>query len=480
MNGTWDNPYDKKRSDINFTKNHYGRRQQDQHPTVFPRVSMYSRKDEHLYCTPCKLQCSENMEFVQHLQSKEHMDNVYRVKGSKSDNRVKKEFDPDHDSDSSSGSSSSSSDDRRRRKKKSKRSRSKKSKKSKRSKSKKKRRRRHSSSSSYDSDYVAQKEAKRDREKRKRRAERADAEKNKPAGLAAEVKIAILQAEARARDLAKNDEEAAAKMTNVFAKVQDRVKAEADKDAGIVKTEAGEIMSLAEHKKTRKNMDDDEDFPIFKVTQEDRDLMHDDEDSDEPKDVEIIPDIVEVKPRAKLSFIAPRIPVNRNPGFGVAPIDQPGADPSEVQTKSAGGIAITRLAAGTQAVVTPAAFSANNALAGTSYNDKAKELQEQIVSSMQGVSEIHATMAARQREHELTNIKTKEEKMAKNAVKVNILDNFEDFTFPLPEFANLGIEPIPCGMAMPGYAYDIGEDGNAVGDEIEGFDDFDMIDIKVY
>jgi len=229
------------------------------------------------------------MEFVQHLQSKEHMDNLYRVKGSASDNRVKKEFDPDHESDSSSNSSSSS-DDRRRRKKKSKRSRSKKSKKSKRSKSKKKRRRRHSSSSSYDSDYIAQKEAKRDREKRKNRAERADPEKNKPAGLRAEVKIAILQAEARARDLARNDEEAAAKMSNVFAKVQDRIKSEADKDNNVVKTEAGEIMSLAEHKKQRKVQDDDEDFPIFKVTQEDRDLM-DYDDDDEPQEVEIIPEI---------------------------------------------------------------------------------------------------------------------------------------------------------------------------------------------
>jgi len=417
------------------------------------------------------------MEFVQHLQSKEHMDNLYRVKGSASDKRVKKEFDPEHESDSSSNSSSSS-DDRRRRKKKSKRSRSKKSKKSKRSKSKKKRRRRHSSSSSYDSDYIAQKEAKRDRQKRKNRADRADPEKNKPAGLRAEVKIAILQAEARARDLAKNDEEAAAKMSNVFAKVQDRIKAEADKDNNVVKTEAGEIMSLAEHKKQRKVQDDDEDFPIFKVTQEDRDLM-DYDDDDEPQEVEIIPEITEVKPRTKLSFIAPRLPVNRNPGFGVAALDE---DPANTtgQTKSVGGIAITKVAAGTQALVTPAAFSANNALSGTSYNDKAKELQEQIVSSMQGVSEIHATMAARQREHELANQKTKEEKMSKNAVKVNILDNFEDFTFPLPEFANLGIEPIPVGMAMPGYAYDIGDDGNEVGDEIEGFDDFDFIDVKVY
>ena len=92
-------------------------------------------------------------------------------------------------------------------------------------------------------------------------------------------------------------------------------------------------------------------------------------------------------------------------------------------------------------------------------------------------------MKSRAREHELMaqhNTKSDEQKLAKNAVKMSILDTFKQHTLPIPDYAQVGIEPIPCGMAMPGYAYDIGDDGNEVGQEIDGHDDFDYIDIRVY
>ena len=93
-------------------------------------------------------------------------------------------------------------------------------------------------------------------------------------------------------------------------------------------------------------------------------------------------------------------------------------------------------------------------------------------------------MASRAREHKLMsqhNTKSDEQKLSKNAVKLNnILDTFKQFSLQIPDYAQLGIEPIPCGMAMPGYAYDVGEDGNDVGTEIDGHDDFDFIDIKIY
>ena len=54
------------------------------------------------------------------------------------------------------------------------------------------------------------------------------------------------------------------------------------------------------------------------------------------------------------------------------------------------------------------------------------------------------------------------------------------FSLRLPEAAMSGAEPIPCGMAMPGYAYDIGDEGNQPGTEVDGHDDFDDIDICIY
>ena len=76
--------------------------------------------------------------------------------------------------------------------------------------------------------------------------------------------------------------------------------------------------------------------------------------------------------------------------------------------------------------------------------------------------------------------KSDEMKLKKNAIKMSILDTFKQLTLQIPPYAQVGLEPIPCGMAMPGYAYDVGEDGNEVGDEIDGHDDFDYIDIRVY
>merc|ERR1712084_206088 len=123
--------------------------------------------------------------------------------------------------------------------------------------------------------------------------------------MKAEVRIAIAQAEAKARDLAQTEEEATAKMSNVFGKAQDRIKSEANKD--IIKSEAGgELMSFSEHKSQRKKGDEDDDF--ISTMNDDKNLMDDEVDKD---DIEITP-LVEAKPRTKLSFIAPRIPVNRN------------------------------------------------------------------------------------------------------------------------------------------------------------------------
>lgn len=92
-------------------------------------------------------------------------------------------------------------------------------------------------------------------------------------------------------------------------------------------------------------------------------------------------------------------------------------------------------------------------------------------------------MEQRKREQQLMgqhNTKSDEQKLKKNAVKMSILDTFKQLTLQIPPYAQVGLEPIPCGMAMPGYAYDVGVDGNEVGYEIDGHDDFDFIDIRVY
>ena len=119
----------------------------------------------------------------------------------------------------------------------------------------------------------------------------------------------------------------------------------------------------------------------------------------------------------------------------------------------------------------------------TNKYDRVLKHQPTIKTRLYGAHEIHATMQARAREHELqalTNLKSEEAKLSKNAVKMNILDSFKQMRLPIPDFAALGLEPIPCGMAMPGYAYDVGGDGNEAGTEIDGHDCFDMLDIKVY
>jgi len=516
MNGSWNNPYDKERSDINDCKNAQGRRMQDSHPTVFPRVSIYARKDKALYCVSCKHQSGTNMEHVAHLQSQEHMDNLYKYKGSgaSKSSRVKKEYRKEAD-DGENGegengeaaekdgerksrkrrSDSDSDDDRKRRRK------SKHKKKDKKRRKKKKKKRYYSSSDSYsdsDSEDAADKEAKYDAAKRAQRLSNKFAGGKKTPGLAAEVRIAVAQAEARARDLAKKEDEELARNTNVFGKAQDRIKDEADKEGfgkgrteGFVKTEA-ELLSYTEHKKQRGD-DDDDDF--IKKLAKDKDLMDSDEEDfgkdvhDEAEyekdEVEIIPEKIEAKPRTKLSFIAPRIPVNRKVGFGTNAFQaQQGVSAGGFgQTKSAGGINIKSLAQGGAAITTQAAFAGSTTFQDFSTQQQALELSQQITSSFHGAHEIHATMQARAREHELqnlNNLKSEEAKLAKNAVKMNILDSFKQLRLPIPDFAALGLEPIPCGMAMPGYAYDVGADGNEVGTEIDGHDCFDTLDIKVY
>lgn len=203
-----------------------------------------------------------------------------------------------------------------------------------------------------------------------------------PKGLAAEVRIAIAQAEARARDLARTEEIDLAKNTNVFGKAQDRIKAEAEKDIDPrdrqqkVKDEAveGTVMSLSEHLDKRPIKEKDEDF--ISTMQNDKDLMDDDGDNDmmddddgpAKDDIEIIP-IIEAKPRTKLSFIAPRIPVNRA-GFGVQDTATK-AETNLAKGKSAGGIKITAIAPGANAVGVSAAFSSNDALKDTTAHDQA-------------------------------------------------------------------------------------------------------------
>merc|ERR1712061_815007 len=103
-----------------------------------------------------------------------------------------------------------------------------------------------------------------------------------------------------------------------------------------------------------------------------------------------MPEKVEVKPRTKLSFIAPRLPVNRNPGFVTA-------DVPSTSGVSAGGLKITSLAAGGQPMATSAAFSANNAFS-TALQDQAVDLQQNLTANMTGYNEIQTAIQARHRE----------------------------------------------------------------------------------
>lgn len=456
------------------------------------------------------------MEHVAHLQSPEHMENLYKYKGnsssSKNSNRsgVKKERAPSGDEAEENGEGNGEAAERKPRKRKSddesddsrgkrrKKSKSRKKDKKKRRSKKKKKRRYYSSSDSYsdtDSEDAADAEAKHDAAKRAMRLSKKFAGGKKSAGLAAEVRIAVAQAEARARDLARKEDEELARNTNVFGKAQDRIKSEATKEfgtgntAGFVKKE-NEMLTYTEHKKQRGD-DDDDDF--IKKLKADKDLMDSDEegfDGDvhdekeyEKEEIEIIPEKIEAKPRTKLSFIAPRIPVNRKMGFGTNALQAQQGVAGQALVKSAGGIAIKSMAAGGAAITTTAAFAGAQTFQDVNAQQQALELSQQIAGSMYGAHEIHATMQARAREHELqalTNIKSEEAKLAKNAVKMNILDSFKQMRLPIPDFAALGLEPIPCGMAMPGYAYDVGTDGNEAGYEVDGHDCFDMLDIKVY
>ena len=330
MNGTWNNPYDKPRSDINEQKDAFGRRQQDQHPTVFPRVSIYSRADKSLYCVTCKHQSNTNMEHVAHLQSEEHMTKLYKYKGNKeqkrmrregyvkkerknSDDESKKEVEAENDSKNKNDDNDRERSKSRKRSKKDK----KRHKKDKRKKKKKKRYYSSSSDSYSDSDDsdAADREARYDAEKRARKLSKKFGGGSKTAGLAAEVRIAVAQAEARARDLQRDLDDKEAKKTNVFGKAQDRIKSEAEKEWGVagVKTEA-ELLTFSEHK-AKRGGDEDDDF--ISTMNKDKDLMDEEfEDEIDKGEIEIIPEKVEAKPRTKLSFIAPRIPVNRKAGFG--------------------------------------------------------------------------------------------------------------------------------------------------------------------
>jgi len=496
MNGSWNNPYDKPRSDINDSRDAFGRRVQDQHPTVFPRVSIYSRADKSLYCVTCKHQSNTNMEHVAHLQSEDHMTKLYKYKGDKEQKRMRREGYVKKENKTETGETEdaegkksvesrkrksgdeSGSDERSRSKSRSKKSK-KRSKSSKKSKKKKKKRYSSSSDSYSDSDSdAADREARYDAEKRNRKLSRKFGGGSKTAGLAAEVRIAVAQAEARARDLQRDIDDKDARKTNVFGKAQDRIKAEAEKEWGVagVKTEA-DLLTFSEHKSQRKVEDDEDDFCSTMV--KDKDLMDEDFNDEEDKDeIMIIPDKVENKPRTKLSFIAPRIPVNRKAGFGQATFqsNQGAINP----VRNAGGI---KMAAGGAGVQTSAAFAGSNVFATVTDQEQARHLQAEIAAGLTGTSEIHEVMEQRKREQLLMgqhDTKSDEMKLKKNAIKMSILDTFKQLTLQIPPYAQVGLEPIPCGMAMPGYAYDVGEDGNEVGDEIDGHDDFDYIDIRVY
>merc|ERR1712176_678607 len=110
-------------------------------------------------------------------------------------------------------------------------------------------------------------------------------------------------------------------------------------------------------------MGDDEDFVSNMHTLEnDEDLMGDGVGADDAnlehevdKDNIVIEPIIENKPRTKLSFIAPRIPLGKS-GFGV----QNTATKAELNLakgKSAGGIKITAIASGANVTNVSAAFS---------------------------------------------------------------------------------------------------------------------------
>merc|ERR1711881_564914 len=190
----------------------------------------------------------------------------------------------------------------------------------------------------------------------------------------------------------------------------------------------------------------------------DKDLLDDDEEDDanfkdvedeaeyEKDEVVLVPEKIEEKPRTKLSFIAPRIPVNRKGfGFGINALqEKAGAEREVAPGKSAGGI---KIGFGGAVVKNPAAFAGQNAFMDANVQEKARQMQKEVADSFYGASEISATMQARAREHELQtlkNFKSEEDKLKKNAVKMNILDTIQDFRLTIPDFASMGLEPIPC------------------------------------
>lgn len=185
-----------------------------------------------------------------------------------------------------------------------------------------------------------------------------------------------------------------------------------------------DVMNMTEHQKFRGHKDRDEDF--VETMKGDQDLMDDDLMDEADKDNIIIEPIIEAKPRTKLSFIAPRIPVNRA-GFGV----QNTATKAELNIKagkSAGGIKINAIAPGAHAVGVSAAFSGNDALKEVNMHDQAAHLQETMAMGLTGISEIQASLEERKKEQQMLNLKSGENRLLGNSKKIsNILDSFKQF-----------------------------------------------------